>query len=393
MEYHFTKEEMDIFMDLTFLLGSVLNLHILGERFLEQIGRLISYEKAFVLLYSNEEQAFYPCAEVRFSRELLLEYLQRYLKLDYLIAALKQSKGIVTSESDGFGELAHENMELYHNFLKPNHLKYRLCFNAFSQNGELLGIVMFFRSSIFPDFGTKEKQISKNIQMYFSQALENSLKFEQLTINETVNDQVYDSLEHIILIIDSNFHIKYKNQSATNYLQQQGKDESYASLPASIRTPCETLIQKVKWRGDEQLLIATEEGHLALRMVKAQNRLFSGKRDLLLVLKQETSKSEPTSEPITLEKTWLTDRFLQTLRKTYGLTEREAEIISYALNGYSNEKIKATMFISMSTVKSHFQHAYAKISVSNRKELLLLFAEYSISPDYRKQFEQGFDTH
>ncbi|MEV6908839.1 response regulator transcription factor [Amycolatopsis sp. NPDC051071] len=51
-----------------------------------------------------------------------------------------------------------------------------------------------------------------------------------------------------------------------------------------------------------------------------------------------------------------------------GLTTREAEVLGLISRGLSNPEIAAELFIGESTVKSHINHAFAKISVRNRAE-------------------------
>ncbi|MEV7549126.1 response regulator transcription factor [Amycolatopsis sp. NPDC089917] len=51
-----------------------------------------------------------------------------------------------------------------------------------------------------------------------------------------------------------------------------------------------------------------------------------------------------------------------------GLTVREAEVLGLIARGLSNPEIAAELFIGEATVKSHINHAFAKIGVRNRAE-------------------------
>lgn len=63
------------------------------------------------------------------------------------------------------------------------------------------------------------------------------------------------------------------------------------------------------------------------------------------------------------------DPRLQGLRASYGLTERESEVLSLVARGESVSSIAGEMVVSESTVKSHLHNIYTKFGVHSRSEL------------------------
>ncbi|WP_028265024.1 response regulator [Arthrobacter sp. MA-N2] len=62
-------------------------------------------------------------------------------------------------------------------------------------------------------------------------------------------------------------------------------------------------------------------------------------------------------------------RELRTRRETTEkptLTPRELEIVRLAADGYSGQKIASELHVSLATVKTHLQHIYDKLDVSDR---------------------------
>lgn len=57
---------------------------------------------------------------------------------------------------------------------------------------------------------------------------------------------------------------------------------------------------------------------------------------------------------------------------TYGLTQREADVVKLLADGKSNSAIANEMFIAVGTVKAHIQHVYQKLGIHTRKELFEL---------------------
>lgn len=52
------------------------------------------------------------------------------------------------------------------------------------------------------------------------------------------------------------------------------------------------------------------------------------------------------------------------------LSDREKEIAHLILNGISNQEIADTLFISISTVKTHVQRIFKKLNIQKRHQLL-----------------------
>lgn len=56
--------------------------------------------------------------------------------------------------------------------------------------------------------------------------------------------------------------------------------------------------------------------------------------------------------------------------KSYGISDREKELIPLLIKGKSNKEISEILFISTNTVKTHIRNIYRKAGVTNRLQLL-----------------------
>lgn len=59
------------------------------------------------------------------------------------------------------------------------------------------------------------------------------------------------------------------------------------------------------------------------------------------------------------------------LKNTFGLSDREMEILQYVVRGSSNREIGTALFISEKTVKNHLSSIYRKLSVEDRTQAAL----------------------
>ncbi|MDI6812397.1 MAG: response regulator transcription factor [Desulfitobacteriaceae bacterium] len=58
-------------------------------------------------------------------------------------------------------------------------------------------------------------------------------------------------------------------------------------------------------------------------------------------------------------------------RETYGLSERELEIVAYVVKGASNREVGQALFISEKTVKNHLSSIFRKLNVEDRTQAAL----------------------
>jgi DNA-binding CsgD family transcriptional regulator len=80
---------------------------------------------------------------------------------------------------------------------------------------------------------------------------------------------------------------------------------------------------------------------------------------------QISTLPEASSEQVSVEE----------LFQNYNISPREQEVIRLILQGYSNQQIGDTLFISLSTVKKHVTNIYQKLEIKSRYELITLFKD------------------
>lgn len=78
------------------------------------------------------------------------------------------------------------------------------------------------------------------------------------------------------------------------------------------------------------------------------------------------------------------------LFQQYNISPREQEVIRFVLQGYSNQQIGDTLFISLSTVKKHISNIFLKCDLKSRYELIALFK--NIALDSIDQTNSGQET-
>ncbi len=73
----------------------------------------------------------------------------------------------------------------------------------------------------------------------------------------------------------------------------------------------------------------------------------------------------------TLNRLYLPRRYRQrrTVQESYGLTDRELDVVELVVGGASNKAIASELGLSLATVKTHIQHIFQKMDVPSRAVL------------------------
>lgn len=64
------------------------------------------------------------------------------------------------------------------------------------------------------------------------------------------------------------------------------------------------------------------------------------------------------------------DREREGVAATYGLTERELDVLEFVLRGGGNKEIAQRLSLGLATVKTHLHHIFRKVGVRTRSELV-----------------------
>ena len=67
--------------------------------------------------------------------------------------------------------------------------------------------------------------------------------------------------------------------------------------------------------------------------------------------------------------------------RTFGLSERESEIVALITQGLTNEQIADRAYLSINTVKSYIRTAYRKMGVRSRSQAVLWGLDHGFRPD------------
>ena len=388
MDISLSQSEMNTLLDITFLFHSVRDVAIMSKKFLQMLGKIIPYESAVVFLRQASRQNLSPCAQIRCDPQMLQDYTEQFQNQDYLGWRIYQTDQKVFRESDLIPPQERNKTRFYQEFLCRYGMEYRLLLSAHSSAGELLGLVMLFRSTPLLDFSEKECFILELLQNHFSIGIENAFQFRKMSIWENRTKEVYRSLPEAIFVLDDQMNLKESNTAAEQFLDRIGEDPHRKdAFFQTIRACCKEVREgrnPAENTPDIQQ-VSVEDGVARIHMISQNDLKGPSSCEFIIIFSKQIKKDE-VDMPHAAEEPYRT-HFFETLSRQYSLTKREILLIRYALDGYENQQIAEALFISLFTVKSHFQNAYAKLGVKNRQELFLVYMRYIISETFRQSFD------
>lgn len=237
------------------------------------------------------------------------------------------------------------------NTLKPEDAAYVITFPIMGSQRVPLCLLSFARSREEGDLTAAETAAMQVFSNLFCVAVKNALEYSRLREEkDTLQKTLYETSSPLILT-DESGNFTFCSKSAESFL---------ADTPAG-----EGILRKLQ----------TAIRNSAAKLNKSG---ASSETQILDIVKGgiETSfhvQTSPVQDMPNCYFTLIYERWREPHLETFKvkLTDREREIISLIVKGYSNREISDELCITLSTVKFHVKNILKKFGVSSRSELLI----------------------
>lgn len=146
-----------------------------------------------------------------------------------------------------------------------------------------------------------------------------------------------------------------RNETYPYYLKNLTKNDYYSELGERLEDKYPntifTELYKTEIATDQQMVSQNTFGNSIWKWILGILLAFSVFLNLFLVKRQHTLKRKHKDDSV------------------HKLTAQEQKIVNEILKDKTNKEIASTMFISLSTVKTHINNLYKKLAVSSREEI------------------------
>jgi DNA-binding CsgD family transcriptional regulator len=258
--------------------------------------------------------------------------------------------------SDFMSKADFHDTGLYLELYCPLNIQYQMAITIPTPGNEIVAVVLN-RSGV--DFVEEDRAVLNLLRPHIGQAYHNAIALKKLKDEQTRLNGTLEALQQCVVIIDPKFRIKFASPRAHGVLTQFfGPRTKSSKLPAQLENWLARHIGR-NWRKGtlppvrEPLRVFADDRWLLVRWL---GKAIHG--ELTLVLQEQASAGSAAEK-----------------LRPLGLTDREAEVLYWVVQGKTNPEIAIICGGSPRTVQKHLEHIFGKLGVETRTAAALRASE------------------
>jgi DNA-binding NarL/FixJ family response regulator len=233
-------------------------------------------------------------------------------------------------------------------------------------------VIALFKTQNDRDFSKQDLGLMRLLVPYLYEAVKNVGQFVKLQVERDIYRSVSQNLLSGVIILDCSMKIMHMNEKAREVLgmpdgfgihRLETTHSDPSILITAIKEDCALLrkymednLHQIAPFPRSRILDLRNERKYALSCRVLMDNLSVLNYPLYMVQIRELGSNTTGNKEV--------------LKNTYGLTDREIEILENICNGFTNLQIATKLFISEITVKKHIQHIFDKVGVNSRTNLM-----------------------
>lgn len=244
----------------------------------------------------------------------------------------------------------------YSKSLMENNLAYQAILGASDAAHPPMHIVSIFKAKNKEKFTPKELELLSQIGKVFYESLNLYRKYTSQADKIFLTSRLFGLTSFGFLILNKNKSVVNYNETFINYASclsiKLNLNEIVYDLINLVESTNQITIDKLKMNS----IIKINDFLITVFPPQINQNEYIETFYCFTIRKIEEGRQENDINNLLIEE--------------YTLTKRESEIISLLVDGASNLQISETLYISVSTVKSHVRNIFNKLNVSTRSEAI-----------------------
>lgn len=324
------------------------------ETFFHDLNKMVFFEKANFLFYQKQGRIYetHSIYTVNWSDAQKKKYQDDYCHMDDVLSILDSDSNVTFLTNKLFNQEIRKNSRYFQEFLLPMGLHDSIETNFSISNRDLRGIFSIHRSHDKNNFSQSELELIQLFQPHFTNVFKDYGK-------EIDIGRIFHVLEQYNCIgvgcFDNKLNFIGCNHTYRQHLESHGfLDLSNNPISNCFRSLCRQMSRSGSISG-RNIEYKMEDSPLFLEVSKT--RIQDGPEEECYVC-------------LFFDLSYVMDKTISQISRDFTLTNREVDILSLILRGYSNEQISASLFISVPTVKKHLVSIYSKMNIKSQKQIL-----------------------
>lgn len=310
----------------------------------------------------NEENTLIDPVMKGIQNQFLLPYKSHFFRqnpFDPINVSELKRPSVAMEQLISLGDF--QKTEYYNDFLRPQNINRQMA--VYIRQGNRLKGVIGMHRSVKNRFGEKFLFMGDLISVQLTAAFENMRLIEELNRSRDILSIIQENPSTGFILLNDRLQLVFSNTKADLICSRLGRKFALVDLEGVTKCRIPDIILR-DCRSD------------GCSILKLKERILSAGSGERYHVKCQSMSSEQFKESkggfmITLaDDHFMPDINPDLLKKRFGLTPREIEIISYIFKGFTNLEIADTLFISEGTVKNHLKHIFAKTGAANRTNLI-----------------------
>ncbi|HOW22646.1 MAG TPA: response regulator transcription factor [Sedimentibacter sp.] len=326
------------------------------QKVLELMQNLYNgYSMAFFL--TDENGQYIDPVSVNIDTETMDSYKRYYFKTD-IFHTINISKNLLSRNIVHITDIMplnnFEKTEFYADVLRKMGVYDEIALHL-QHNGQLLGVIGIMKPKCLGRFTENEIRYASVIQENVTKLLKDSLeKLKFRYENGLIMNYIQESPIGM-MILDSNFNITHYNQFAVQFIQEiLGSNCDTYFNDKLVKLLMDKMYFK-EFTFNTSLQACIQDYFIKIIPLVVPDYAKGLKTFYALYISKNDNNSSIN---------------YNNLKVLYNLTNRECEIISMLLQGYSNQRIADELYLSNHTVKTHMQNIFKKMNCLSRTEVV-----------------------
>ncbi len=302
--------------------------------------------------------------------------VERFAQLAPLNAVIRDRPlAPVARMSDHFVPDSPDGRAFTKEFLEPMGWRYGAAMLFWNPNSQFIGQLAVIRTHQQGDFTNSEMDRLHELHPHMDAVIHRLFALENAFAAHLSLEHAIGALPLPIVIVGWNGKLNYSNAAARDAMSAWNSTshsngrllKASKVLPSPLRSACQSL--KLSFEND----LISNNGHSTRRITLEHSSIKGLRAEIQLVESQAGRALQPSFAIHFQLPTSLNGQSADALRRLSDLTSSEFEVARRAAGGDDNSDISRALGISLSTVRTHLRHIFAKLSISSRAKLAPLY--------------------